>query len=108
MLTCIISLMELVHHHPHYNQNVDVVTEIVTAIFKIVKTRSTKVKQSNRKITNIFSEVFNDNSSFLHLGPPPSDCLAAMFLFDSAVDTHKNCTLRVTSMPPAHLFIRYF
>lgn len=61
--------MELVHHHPHYNQNV--VTEIVTAIFKIVKTRSTKVKQSNRKISNIFSELFSDNSGFLHLGPPP-------------------------------------
>lgn len=102
--------MELVHHHPHYNQNVDVVTEIVTAILKIVKTRSTKVKQSNRKISNIFSKLFNDNSGFLHLPPPhpPLDCLAAMFLFDSAVDTHKNCTLRVTSMPPAHLFIHYF
>lgn len=64
--------MELVHHHPHYNQNVDVVTEIVTAIFKIVKTRRTKVKQSNRKISNIFSEVFSDNSDFLHFAPPPS------------------------------------
>lgn len=63
--------MELVHHHPHYNQNVDVVTEIVTAILKIVKTRSAKVKQSNRKISNIFSKLFNDNSGFLHLPPPP-------------------------------------